>query len=145
MPANVLVVFYSRRGDTEKRALAAGVGAIQARANIRLRRLSDLAPPEAIQADPEWRDNFERMQKDYIAPREVDAQWADLLILAAPPDCLGEMEQYLDSAREVFKGKQAAVIGPFAGSAVRNGLTVVPQGPAEDDCAYGRTAADSVR
>jgi NAD(P)H dehydrogenase (quinone) len=145
MSANVLVVFYSRRGDTEKRALAAGVGAIQARANIRLRRLADLASPEIIQTDPEWSENLERMQKDYIAPREIDAQWADLLILAAPPDCIAEMEQYLDSAQELLKGKRAAIIGPLAQRATQAGLTVVPQSPGTDDCAYGRIAAGSVR
>ena len=32
---NALVVFYSRYGTTEKLALAAGLGAIQADANIR--------------------------------------------------------------------------------------------------------------
>src|SRR5215472_13331277 len=94
---NVLVVFYSRYGESEKLALAAGVGAIQARANIRLRRLADLTPPETIQSDPSWSQNLERMQKDYIAPREIDAQWADLLILAAPRDRTVEMERYLDA------------------------------------------------
>src|SRR5215471_8200476 len=144
MPANVLVVFYSRRGETEKRALAAGVGAIQARANIRLRRLSDLAASETIYADTEWRQNRERMNKDYIAPREVDAQWADLLILATPSDCLGEMEQYLRMAQPLLRGKLAAVLGPFSNSAVTAGLTIVPRSPEEDDCSYGRTASQRV-
>ena len=40
---NVLVVFYSRYGNAERIALAAGVGAIQARGNIRLRRVVDHA------------------------------------------------------------------------------------------------------
>ena len=44
-PVNVLVVFYSRYGETERLALAAGLGAIQEEANIRLRRLADRAPP----------------------------------------------------------------------------------------------------
>jgi len=45
--ANVLVVFYSRTGVTETQALAVGVGAIQGRANIRLRRIRD----DAARAD----------------------------------------------------------------------------------------------
>ena len=40
-PVNVLVIFYSRSGATETLALAAAVGAVQARGSIRLRRLSD--------------------------------------------------------------------------------------------------------
>src|SRR5579863_8599922 len=140
MDINVLVIFYSRYGQTEKRALAAGVGAIQARANIRLRRLADLASAEAIQSDAAWSENLERMSKEYIAPREVDAQWADVLVLAAPRDCTAEMERYLASAGLPLKGKLAAVLGPFADAAAAAGLTVVPPGnnPENTDsaCAY---------
>ena len=146
---NALVVFYSRYGNTEKLALAAGVGAIQARANIRLRRLADLAGPETIQADPVWSENLERMQKDYIAPREIDAQWADVLILAAPPDAAREMEQYLDLAGDSLRGKIAAVLGPFQAAAARAGLNVVEPGGATDHSdgalAYGRKAASAFR
>src|SRR6185437_9241791 len=113
MASNCMVVFYSRRGDTEKLALAAGVGAIQARANIRLRRLPDLAAPETIAADAAWTEYINRMKKDYIAPREIDAQWAEVVILAAPSDATAEMHQYLESAGALLAGKTAAVLGPF--------------------------------
>ena len=53
-PVNVLVVFYSRYGQTERLALAAGLGAIEAEGNIRLRRVADLAAPPQIEADAEW-------------------------------------------------------------------------------------------
>ena len=149
MDVNVVVIFYSRYGETEKQALAAGVGAIQARANIRLRRLPDLANPETIQSDAAWSGNLERMKREYIAPREVDIQWADVLILAAPRDCTAEMERYLDSARELLKGKIAAVLGPFADAAAGAGLTVVPPGSDLADtgsaCAYGRQSAEKAR
>jgi NAD(P)H dehydrogenase (quinone) len=149
MSANVLVVFYSRRGKTEKLALAAGVGAIQARANIRLRRLADLASAEAIAADAEWSENLARMKKEYIAPREIDAQWANVVILAAPKDCTAEMERYLESAGSILQGKSAAVLGGFADAAARAGLTVVPGEHGSDDSdsalAYGRRAAQEVR
>jgi NAD(P)H dehydrogenase (quinone) len=146
---NVLVVFYSRYGNAEKLALAAGVGAIQARANIRLRRLDDLASPETIQADAAWQENLKRMKKDYIAPREIDEQWADVLILSAPPDCLGEMERYLSPPKEVLKGKLAAVIGTFGETATRAGLNVLPPSAAVQEGAgatnYGRAAAERAK
>lgn len=147
MSVNVLVVFYSRYGETEKLALAAGVGAIQARANIRLRRLSDLAPAEIIQADPAWSENLARMKKDYIAPRDIDAQWANVLILAAPRDSFAEMERYLDSARHLLGGKIAGVIDGFADAATNVGLKVVPPGidplTREAAAAYGRRVAET--
>ena len=146
-PLNVLVVFYSRYGITEQLALAAGVGAIQMRGSIRLRRLTDLADAEAIRADAVWSENLERMKKDYIAPREVDAQWAKVLILAAPRDATTEMERYLESAGDVLRGKVAAVVGTFTDAARRAGLTVVPpQEPVEHASGaltYGRRAVES--
>jgi hypothetical protein len=93
---NVVVVFYSRYGDTEQLALAAGVGAIQAHANIRVRRLKDLADAETIARDLRWTENLERMNRDYIAPREIDVDWADVLLVASCPDSLRETEKYVE-------------------------------------------------
>ena len=83
---NVLIVFYSRYGTAERIALAAGVGAIQARANIRLRRVADQADALTIDATPAWRENLDRMNRDYVAPRPADPQWADVIVLATPAD-----------------------------------------------------------
>ena len=93
---NVVVVFYSRHGNTEQLALAAGVGAVQAHANIRLRRLKDLADAETIARDPRWTENLERMNRDYIAPREIDAEWADAILVASCPESLRETEKYVE-------------------------------------------------
>jgi hypothetical protein len=99
MTINALVVFYSRHGETERLALAAGVGAVQARANIRLRRLKDLADAATIASDPRWTENLQRMLPDYIAPREIDAEWADLILTASCPASPAEMDQYLKSLK----------------------------------------------
>jgi hypothetical protein len=48
---NVLVVFYSRAGLTERLAVLLAEGAIQAGAKIRLRRSRDLMPEELIAVD----------------------------------------------------------------------------------------------
>ena len=73
---NALVVFYSRYGTTEKLALAAGLGAIQADANIRLRRVADHADAAAIAADSNWKKNLDRMNRDYVAPRPATSSKA---------------------------------------------------------------------
>ena len=99
LAVNALIVFYSRHGETERLALAAGVGAVQARANIRLRRLKDLADPATIASDPLWTENLERMLPDYIAPREIDADWADVILTASCPNSPAEMDQYLKSLK----------------------------------------------
>jgi hypothetical protein len=132
---NVVVVFYSRHGETEKVALAAGVGAIQAHASIRLRRLPDLADAETIGRDSQWTEQRERMSRDYIAPREIDAEWADVIILASPEAAPAEMERYLGSLQNVT-GKIAAPLTtdgfPLA-AAARAGFMIValPDQPAD--------------
>jgi hypothetical protein len=107
---NVLVVFYSKHGTTEKLALAAGLGAIQARANIRLRRVNDLADRRTIEASPEWRGNVDRMNRDYVAPRPADPVWADVIVLSTPTDSCAEIEGYCSvlAATEGMTGKIAA-------------------------------------
>ena len=96
-PVNAVVVFYSRYGETEQLALAAGVGAVQAHANIRMRRLKDLADTETIARDPRWAENLERMNRDYIAPREIDVDWAEVMLVASCPHSLGETEQFVEA------------------------------------------------
>src|SRR5690349_16311709 len=96
---NVMVVFYSRYGVTDRLSLSAGLGAVQAHGNLRLRRLKDLADPETILRDPRWSESLERMIADYIAPREIDADWADVILLVSCPDSPAEAEQYLTALR----------------------------------------------
>jgi NAD(P)H dehydrogenase (quinone) len=96
---NVVVTFFSRTGSTEKLALAAAVGAVQARANIRLRWLRETAEDAEVDRVPGWRENRERMVKEYVAPREADFLWADALVIAvpalapaSPPELVGHLE-----------------------------------------------------
>jgi NAD(P)H dehydrogenase (quinone) len=116
---NVLVVFYSRTGRTEKLALAAALGAVQAKANIRLRWLREAADDWTIDGVAGWRENLERMEKEYIAPRPVDAEWADVIIIGvrgAPPelrDYLGSLDGkvetvFIDAEDARLQGRQVA-------------------------------------
>jgi NAD(P)H dehydrogenase (quinone) len=134
---NVLVVFYSKHGTSEKLALAAGLGAIQARANIRLRRVNDLADRQTIEASPEWRDNVDRMNRDYVAPRPADPVWADVIVLSTPKESCAEIEGYcsLLAASRGMAGKIAApliahgdvsALRPIYAAAAGAGLIVAP-------------------
>ena len=111
---HVLIVFYSRYGNAEKLALAAGVGAIQTEAQIRLRRVADLADPKTIEADPAWKQNLDRMNMDYVVPRPADPVWADVIILVTPADSSRELEGYVSSLRSLgsMAGKIAAPLAP---------------------------------
>jgi hypothetical protein len=141
---NVLVVFYSRYGRTERLALAAGLGAIEAEGSIRLRRLPDEASPDAIDADAAWRTACDRMSRDYVAPRPADPVWADVIVLATPPESCREVEAYVSTlpslgpmqdklAAPLTQGDDLAVLGPVFMAAGRCGLVAVPLAPGTDD------------
>jgi hypothetical protein len=160
-PVNVLVVFYSRYGDTERLALAAGLGAIQEEANIRLRRLADNADAGTIGADAAWSASLARMQRDYVTPRPADPVWADLIVLATPGRSDGEVEGYAASLPGCgpMTGKLAAPLtpGPDSGTLSRvysaaacAGLFVAPWARADDDAVtaarlHGRALVRAVR
>lgn len=140
---NVLVVFYSRYGRTERLALAAGVGAIEAEGNIRLRRLPDAAAAETIEADAAWRAALVRMNRDYVAPRPADPPWADVIVLATPADSSHEVEAYVAAlpslcatadklAAPLVPGAHATCDGVFA-AAGRAGLMSVPLAAGDGD------------
>jgi NAD(P)H dehydrogenase (quinone) len=87
-PVNVLIIFSSRTGVTEKLALAAAVGAVQARANIRLRRL-----PEGVEGSGE---DLARMTREYVPPTQADALWADAIIVGLNGK-IGGVDNVLDA------------------------------------------------
>ncbi len=82
--SNVLVIFYSRAGLTERLAVLLAEGAIEGGANIRLRRSRDVMPEELIAADPTWKANRDRMHEEFAAPRIQDVEWADVVAFGTP-------------------------------------------------------------
>lgn len=136
----VVVTFYSRGGSTESLAHAAAVGAVQARALIRLRRVADADEADVLRRLPDCRDTLRRMHKEYVAPREADIAAADVLIVASPADLEPSAPEWTPfvallerlSADGKLASKVAAVIptGPssdaFDTLLRRLGLDVVP-------------------
>lgn len=156
----VLVIFYSRAGDTERLAHAAAVGAVQARALIRLRRVPDIDPAAVIQRFPEAQESLRRMHREYVPPREADVLGADALVFAscadvdaASPEWSPFVQMLEKLAAEGKLGDKAAAVVPNTGSSdsfdalVRRLEFVVcaPDGAQTDDVsravALGRAAA----
>ena len=86
---NVLVIFHSCSGETEKLALAAAVGAVQARANIRMRRLTDNST--------ESNETLSRMRREYVAPAPADTLWADAVIIGMNGTLCGVIDNPADA------------------------------------------------
>src|SRR5207237_1104022 len=86
----------------------------QGRGYIRLRRLPDAADAATIESMPEWKENHARLNMEYIAPRESDAEWADAIIAGMPAgaDLSPEFERYFASLGSLRKqGKLEGKIG----------------------------------
>lgn len=83
---HILVIFSCESGEVEQLALAAAVGAVQARASIRLRRMVDPAGLPTFAT--------ERMDQDYVAPRPADTAWADGFVLALADQYLPQLQAF---------------------------------------------------
>ena len=97
---NILVVFYSRNGSTEKMAQAVAEGAKEAGAEVRLRRARDIVGPEIMAKAPGWAENSKRMDAVYPAPSESDAEWAEGIAFGTPTrfgNVSAELKAYVDS------------------------------------------------
>jgi NAD(P)H dehydrogenase (quinone) len=106
---NVLVTFWSRTGLTEKLALAAALGAVQAKANIRLRWLRETALAHDADRVPGWRENRARMEKEYVVPREADLLWADAVVIGTPSNlsmAAPELRSCLDLMAGLHQGEK---------------------------------------
>lgn len=106
---NILVAFYSRTGSTEALAKGIAEGAREAGAEVRLRRAREVVSPEIMQKAPGWTESSARMNRDYEAPTEADAEWADGLIFGTPTRfgmASSELKAYIDSLGGLwFQGK----------------------------------------
>ena len=154
---HTLVTFSSRRGDTEKSALAAALGAVQAKSLIRLRWLRENVDDSSMDADPEWRENRDRMAREYIAPREIDFLWADVLVIGMPSrdgTSSPEWKTYVDALAPLhtggkLTGKLATAFTPEPVSlcAALDGLDLILVPPAEGESTLllGRRITEAAR
>lgn len=82
-PARVAVVYYSATGTVAALARLVAEGASDRGADVRLRRIPELAGAEAISANPKWRAHADADQETPEAAIE-DVLWADAVILGSP-------------------------------------------------------------
>lgn len=113
-PISVAVIYYSSTGNHYRMALAAREAAEATGAEVRLRRVRELAPEEAIDANPLWRQNVEATQDIPIAEVD-DLDWADVFIFGTPTrfgNVTSQMKQFMDQAGPLWaEGKLANKVG----------------------------------
>jgi len=131
--ANILVAFYSRDGSVEALAKAVGEGAREAGAEVRLRRVPDLVPPDVMAKVPGWEERSKTMLSAYGAPTHADVEWADGILFGTPTrfgNTSAELKAFIDSLGGLWfqgklNGKAGSAFTSTAGPHGGNETTVV--------------------
>lgn len=106
----VAIIYYSSTGTNYKLALAAEEGAKEAGAEVRVRRVQELAPEEAIASNPAWKAHLEETKHVPVATLD-DLDWADAYVFCTPTrfgNVSSQMKQFLDTTGPLWaQGKLA--------------------------------------
>lgn len=107
----VAVIYYSSTGTNHKLAQLAEKAAKDAGAGeVRLRRVEETAPEEAIAQNKDWKEHIEAT-KNIQAVSLDDLEWADAIIFSAPTrygNLPSQMTSFLDTTGGLwFSGKLA--------------------------------------
>ncbi|GGP87451.1 NAD(P)H:quinone oxidoreductase [Saccharothrix coeruleofusca] len=93
------VIYYSATGSVYAMAQAAAKAAEAAGAEVRLRKVRELAPEEAIASNEGWAAHA-RQTQDVPEAALDDLEWADLLVFGAPTRFgmpAAQLKQFLDT------------------------------------------------
>jgi NAD(P)H dehydrogenase (quinone) len=82
-PVHAAIIYYSATGTVHTMAQAAAEGAEKAGAQVRLRRIAELASPEMISANPAWGEHL-RATAGIAEAHLDDLAWADVVLFGTP-------------------------------------------------------------
>ncbi|WP_067832468.1 NAD(P)H:quinone oxidoreductase [Actinomadura kijaniata] len=124
-PVRVAVVYYSATGTVFALAKAAATAAEKAGAEVRLRRVRELAPDEAIASNQGWAENAAATQHVVEASLD-DLEWADVILFGAPTRFglpAAQLKQFIDTAGGLWaRGKLVdKVVSSFTSTATAHG------------------------
>lgn len=126
MPAHILVAYYSATGSVHRLAEAVRDGAEAAGAEVRLRRVAELAPAEAIASNPDWERHKSQTDDQVEVARLDDLEWADGYAFGTPTRYgapAAQLKQFIDAAGGLWQeGKLAdKPVTTFVSSAEQHG------------------------
>ena len=82
-PVTAAVIYYSSTGTVHALAQAAAEGAEKAGAEVRLRKVAELAPPDVVEASPAWAQHL-RDTAGVLEANLDDLAWADVVLFGTP-------------------------------------------------------------
>ena len=125
MSAKVAVIYYSATGTTYRLARAIQEGAEGAGAEVRLRKVKELAPEQAIASNEGWAENV-RATQDVQEATLDDLTWADAIVFGTPTRYglpAAQLKQFLDTTGPLWAtGKLVnKVVSSFTSAATLHG------------------------
>lgn len=99
MSLNIAVVYYSATGNVHALATALCEGAEKEGATVRLRRVRELAPDEAIDSNPAWRAHLDTVEDVPLATHD-DLRWAEAYAWGTPTrfgNVASQLKQFIDT------------------------------------------------
>lgn len=125
VPAKVAVVYYSSTGTVYELAQSVVAGAKNAGAEVRLLKVPELAPQEAIASNQGWADHVAATQDVPVATTD-DLEWADAVVFGTPTrfgNVASQLKQFLDTLGGLWaEGKLAdKVYSGFTATATAHG------------------------
>lgn len=106
----IAVIHYSATGNVYRLAQAVAEGAADAGAEVRLLRVAELAPREAIDSRPEWRAHVDATADVPVATHD-DLRWAEGLAFGTPTrfgNVSAQLKQFLDGVGPLWAAGELA-------------------------------------
>ncbi len=124
-PVNAAIIYYSATGTLHALAQAAVEGAEKAGANVRLRKVAETAPQEAIDAKPAWAQHIQDTADIPHASLD-DLAWADVVLFGTPTrfgNVSAQLKAFIDTAGPVWArgGLVNKIYSAFTASNTRHG------------------------
>ncbi len=98
--ANIAVIFYSSSGTNAGTARGIAEGAQSTGAEVRVRRVPETAPREAVEGNPAWQEWLDGPAQQIDVATTDDLLWADGVALGTPTrygNMTAQLKSFLDS------------------------------------------------
>lgn len=108
--ARIAIIYYSSTGSVHRLAEAFAEGAAHAGAEVRLRRVAELAPDDAIDANPHWRAHLDATSGVALATHD-DLRWATGYAFGTPTrfgNVSAQLRQFLDTTGSLWQADELA-------------------------------------
>lgn len=99
MAVKVAIIYYSATGNVQQMAEHLEKASLDAGAEVRRRHVREIAPREAVDANPAWREHVEELSGEPTATPD-DVAWADVVLLGSPTrygNVTSQFQQFIDT------------------------------------------------